>query len=112
LRLAGLTVDEAVRVETAFTRFLIALIGLEAALLPELSEEQRTQQARQIRFELESLPPDRFPNLIEAATHIATPLDPDRTFSDASISFAPASKCGLPETTEGQQPPRRRTAFE
>lgn len=76
-------VGEAVRVETAFTRFLIAVIGLEAALLPELSEEQRRQQARQTWFELESLPPDRFPNLIEAATHIATPFDPDRTLSDA-----------------------------
>jgi hypothetical protein len=29
------------------------------------------------------LPPDQFPNLIEAAPYIASPFDPDRTFNDA-----------------------------
>jgi AcrR family transcriptional regulator len=79
---AGFTLEEAVRVQTTFTRFLMALIGLEASLLPELSEEARQQRARETLFMFESLPSDQFPNLIEAAPFVATPFDPNRTFSD------------------------------
>jgi TetR/AcrR family tetracycline transcriptional repressor len=80
LRRAGLDTEHAVRVHTAFTRLLIGLIALEASLLPELSDEERRQQARQTLFELESLPPSEFPNLIEAAPYIATPYEPEKTF--------------------------------
>jgi AcrR family transcriptional regulator len=82
LKQAGFSLEDAVRVQTTFTRFLIALIGLEASLLPELSEAERQQRARETRFALDSLPRDQFPNLTEAAPFVATPFDPDRTFTD------------------------------
>jgi hypothetical protein len=80
LRRAGFGAEESVRVSTAFTRFLIALIALEASLLPELSPEERRQRALWTRFELESLPADEYPNLIDAAPYLATPYEPDCTF--------------------------------
>jgi AcrR family transcriptional regulator len=83
LRRAGLDVEEAVHVQTAFTRFVLALISFETSQLPELSQEQREQKARRTRFEIESLPPAEYPNLIEAAPYVATPYDPDRSFSQA-----------------------------
>jgi hypothetical protein len=41
--------------------------------LPELSEEDRRQRARDTRSALESLPAHDFPDVIEAAPHLATP---------------------------------------
>jgi TetR/AcrR family transcriptional regulator, tetracycline repressor protein len=83
LRRAGFGVEEAVQVQNTFTRFVLALISFETSLLPELNEEEREQKARRTRFEIESLPPAEYPNLIEAAPYVATPYDPDRNFSQA-----------------------------
>jgi AcrR family transcriptional regulator len=80
LRSAGFDAEGAVRISTAYSRFLISLIALEAGLLPELSAEERRQRALRTRYELESLPSDAFPNVIEAAPYLATPYQPDQTF--------------------------------
>jgi hypothetical protein len=80
---AGFDAEDAVQVQTSFTRFVLALISFETSQLPALSEEQREQKARRTRFEIESLPPAKHPNLIEAAPYIATPYDPDRNFAQA-----------------------------
>jgi AcrR family transcriptional regulator len=80
LRRAGFDTESAVGVSTALTRFLLSLIALEAGLLPELTPEQRRQQSLRARYELESLPPDEFPHVIEAAPFLAAPLEPDRMF--------------------------------
>jgi TetR/AcrR family transcriptional regulator, tetracycline repressor protein len=80
---AGLETQAAVEVQTAFIRFVVAMAALEAGLLPEPSAEERRQRALRARFELESLPPDEYPNLIAAAPHIATPFEPERTFDQA-----------------------------
>jgi AcrR family transcriptional regulator len=83
LRRAGFDVQGAVRVQTALVRSLISLVSFEVGLLPELSEVERAEKARRLRFELESLPPEQYPNLIAAAPYIAAPFDPDRTFEQA-----------------------------
>ena len=83
LRRAGFDIEDAVRVQIAFTRFTLALIALEAAQLPELTDEERRQKARRSQFELESLPADDYPNLIQAAPYLATPHEPERTFAQA-----------------------------
>ena len=83
LRRAGFDSEDAVQVQTTFTRFVLALISFETSLLPALSEDQREQKARRTRFEIESLPAAQYPNLIEAAPYIATPYDPDRSFAQA-----------------------------
>jgi len=80
---AGLDTETAVQIQLAFTRSIVALAALEAGLLPEPSQEIRRQTALRTRFELESLPPEEYPNLIEAAPYIATPFEPERTFNQA-----------------------------
>jgi hypothetical protein len=40
-----------------------------------------------MRSELESLPDGEFPQLIEAALHIATPYDPERVFEQGLDLF-------------------------
>jgi hypothetical protein len=83
LRRAGFGIEDAVRLQTALVRFIISLVAFEVGLLPELSEETRRQKALRVRFELESLPREEYPNQIEAAPFIAEPHDPDRAFAQA-----------------------------
>jgi AcrR family transcriptional regulator len=83
LRKAGFGIEEAVQIQTALVRFIISLVAFEVSLLPELSEDEREQKARRLRFELESLPQAAHPNLIAAAPYLTAPHDPERTFEQA-----------------------------
>jgi AcrR family transcriptional regulator len=102
----GFDMETAVRIQTTFTRFIVALIALEAGLLPELSEEDRRQTALRLRFELESLSPDEYPNLIAAAPYIATPFEPGRTFDQALELLNGGIASQLPNGRRGQRPKR------
>lgn len=82
LRRAGFDTAAAVEIQTTFTRFVVAVVALEASLMPEPTPEKRQETARRVRSELESLPPDEFPNLIAAGPYIA-PYEPGRTFIQA-----------------------------
>jgi AcrR family transcriptional regulator len=79
----GFDTATAVRLETTFIRFVVALAALEAGLLPEPTMQERRRRALRVRFELESLPPDEYPHLIAAAPFIARPFEPERTFDQA-----------------------------
>lgn len=54
--------------------------AVEASLLPELPELERRELARCTRSELESVPAHEFPQVVEAAPHLATPYNPERAF--------------------------------
>src|SRR5262249_23727400 len=82
LRRAGFSTEDAVRIHVSFARFLLALVTLEASMLPELSGAERQRRARQTLFDLESLPAETFPCLVEAAPFLAAPYDPDRVFAN------------------------------
>jgi TetR/AcrR family transcriptional regulator, tetracycline repressor protein len=82
LERAGLDPQRAAQIYLPFARSLLALIVFEASLPPELSDEERRQQALRTRFELESLPADEFPHVIAAAPHLATPYEPERVFEE------------------------------
>lgn len=102
---AGFETETAVRVQTTFTRFIVALIAFEAGLLPELSQEDRRQTALRVRFELESLSPEEYPNLIAGAPYIATPFEPEGTFNQALelLKAGIASQLPRPHRTQRQK---------
>jgi TetR/AcrR family transcriptional regulator, tetracycline repressor protein len=77
---AGFSPEQAVLLYRQFTRFLLALLMLETEGGPELTPEQRREQARLARITFETLPPEEFPHLVEAAPQFAAPHDPERAF--------------------------------
>ena len=79
-RRAGFSPEQAVLVYRQFVRFLLALIMLETETGPDLTPEQWREQARLARITFETLPPDEFPYLVEAAPHFAAPHNPGRAF--------------------------------
>lgn len=94
---AGFDAATAMEIQTTFIRFVVAVVALEVSLMPEPTPEKRQETARRVRSELESLPPDEYPNLIAAAPYIA-PHDPERTFTQALELL----RAGI----EFQRPPR------
>jgi AcrR family transcriptional regulator len=77
---AGFPPGQAVLVYRQFVRFLLALITLETEAGADLTPEQWREQARLARITFETLPPEEFPHLVEAAPHFAAPHDPGRAF--------------------------------
>jgi hypothetical protein len=79
---AGFDAEDAVQIQTSFTRFVLALISFETTLLPALVEAARADgSANAVRDRITACA--RYPNLIEAAPYIATPYHPDRSFAQA-----------------------------
>ena len=103
---AGFDTETAVRLQTTFIRFIVALIAIEAGLLPELSQEGRRQRALRVRFELESLSPEEYPNLIAAVPYIATPYEPEHTFNQALELLKAGIASQLPRRRRTQRPKR------
>lgn len=99
LERAGLDSEQAARIYLPFARSLLALIFFEASLLPELSAEERRQQALRTRFELESLPTDEFAHVIAAAPHLATPYEPERVFEEGLQLLHAGIEAQLPTPT-------------
>ncbi len=79
-RRAGFSTEEAVLRYQQVARYLLALVTLETGSGPELTAEEREERARVARITFETLPPDKYPHLVEAAPELASPYDPERAF--------------------------------
>jgi hypothetical protein len=79
-RRAGFSTEQAVLRYQQVARYLLALVMLETGSGPELSAEERRERARLARITFETLPPDQYPHLVEAAPELAFPFDPERAF--------------------------------
>jgi hypothetical protein len=79
-RRAGLSPRKAVLAYQLVVRSLLTVLAAETNVDATTVAERRTR-ARAIRTTLRDLPRDRYPHLVEAAAHIATPADPARTFA-------------------------------
>ena len=101
-RCAGFPPEQAVPLYQHFTRVMLAHVMLEAQAGPELTPEKRREQARLARITFETLPPEEFPHLVEAAPGFAATQDPGRAF-ETGLGLLIA---GL----EHQRPGRRREA--
>jgi TetR/AcrR family tetracycline transcriptional repressor len=80
LRGAGFPPEQAVLLYQQLVRFLLALVMLETGSGPGLSDDERREKERVARITLETLPPDEYPHLVEAAPHLAGRYDPERAF--------------------------------
>jgi AcrR family transcriptional regulator len=103
---AGLDSEHAARIYLPFARSLLALIVFEASLLPELSEEERRQEALRTRFEFESLPAGEFSHVIAAAPHLARPYEPERVFEEGLEFLHAGIEAQLPGPTRRAKPRR------
>jgi hypothetical protein len=59
-----------------------------------------------VRFELESLPPGEYPNLIAAAPYLATPFEPERTFDESLELLRAGVASRLPRDPRSRGPRR------
>jgi AcrR family transcriptional regulator len=79
-RRVGFSTEQAVLRYQQVARYLLALVMLETSSSPSLSADERRERARVARITFETLAPDQYPNLIEAAPELASPYDPERAF--------------------------------
>jgi len=77
---AGFSPDEAVLRYKQFVRMVLSLVMLETSSDPDASVTDREELERVRRLTFETLPRDRYPNLVAAAASFATPPDPDGDF--------------------------------
>jgi AcrR family transcriptional regulator len=102
LRRAGFKPAEAVLRYQQVVRFLLALVMLELESSSSASESERREKERIVRITLETLPRDKFPNLVEAAPYLGGSVDAEEAF-DAGLDLLIAGlQRGLP-----RKPPRR-----
>lgn len=80
LRGAGFPPEQAVLHYQQIVRFLLALVLLETGSGPRLSPDERRERARIDRIRLETLPPEQYPNLVEAAPYLGARYDPAVAF--------------------------------
>jgi TetR/AcrR family tetracycline transcriptional repressor len=77
LRSSGFSPTEASQVmEHAFYAVVNLVVG-EAGIVPQDPTKDRRESERRLRRHLESLPPDRYPHIIEAALPLSTCIDPE-----------------------------------
>jgi len=76
---AGFARERAVLLYQQFVRLVLALVLLETGGGAQ-SDAKRREQARMARMTLEALPRTRYPNLVEAAPHLAAARDPEVAF--------------------------------
>jgi len=80
LRGAGFPPELAVLHYQQIVRFLLALVLLETGSGPRLSPDERRERARIARIRMETLPPEQYPNLVEAAPYLGAPYEPAVAF--------------------------------
>lgn len=83
LRRAGFSAKEAALLENELARSVIALVMLETGGARWQNDQEREVHVRELRARLLTLPPDDFPNLVEAAPYICEFSDPDWAFEFA-----------------------------
>jgi AcrR family transcriptional regulator len=81
LRRAGFSPEEATEVSRHALRTVYALVGGEPYAAPALGPDERDAVQRRYRLFFESLPPDRYPRLVEAARPFSSCDDPDAYYS-------------------------------
>jgi AcrR family transcriptional regulator len=80
-RRAGFSPEQVAPLYRDFIRDMLAHVMLESeGGRGVVTPEQRREQARLARITFETLPPDEFPYLVEAAPHFAAPHDPELAF--------------------------------
>jgi TetR/AcrR family tetracycline transcriptional repressor len=77
---AGFSPQETAILEIELETFVLAHVMLEARGTPAASEAERTARLREVRARLLTLPPEEFPRVVEAATQMSEPPDPDWLF--------------------------------
>lgn len=77
---AGFSPDEAVLRYQQVVRFLLSLVMLETSADPDVAVTDRDELERVKRLTFETLPRDRYPNLVAAAAYLATSPDPAQSF--------------------------------
>jgi TetR/AcrR family tetracycline transcriptional repressor len=80
LRRAGFSPQEATDISRHALRTAYTLVSGQPGPLSPLSPEQTAELERRTRLFLETLPPHRYPRLIEAAVPLST-YDPDRYYA-------------------------------
>lgn len=78
---AGFSPEEATQLTRHALRSIYALVGGEPFAVPALRPGAREELQRRRRLFLETLPPDRFPRLIEVARPFSSCDDPDAYYS-------------------------------
>jgi AcrR family transcriptional regulator len=81
LRRAGFSTSDATRITLHVMHSAIALVGSEPGYSPGLSEAEREEAERRTRVVLETLPPNRYPRIKEAAAPLASCDDPDAHYA-------------------------------
>jgi AcrR family transcriptional regulator len=96
---AGFSTEDAVLRYQQAARYLLALVMLETGSGSQLGADERAERARLARITFETLPVDQYPHLVEAASALASPHDPEQAF-ESGVELLVA---GL----ERLRPPRR-----
>ena len=99
LRRAGFSASDATRITLYVMHSAIALVGSQPGYSPELSEAERREAERRTRILLETLPPDRYPWIREAAIPLASCDDPDAHYAfgvDVLLAGVDAMAARLP----------------
>ena len=95
---AGFAPEQAVLLYPQFARFLIALVMVENESGADSVEDESTDEMRGARETLETLSPDEYPHLIEAAPLLMRPPPPDAAF-ESGLDLLIAGLDGLRPTT-------------
>ncbi len=83
LRMAGFRIEEAAVLEGNLERFVLALVLLEIGDGRSEDEQAAEARVRAQRAHLLTLPPERFPHVIEAADYLCDRTDPEWAFEFA-----------------------------
>lgn len=70
LREAGFPLEEAAQLHELLAQFVLGLVLLETGGAPEPSAEEQEARAGQVRTQLMFLPPDEFPNVLDAIDYL------------------------------------------
>jgi TetR/AcrR family tetracycline transcriptional repressor len=81
LRRAGFSPAEATQVARHALTAVVNLVGLEPGVVVREESGKLTDARRRGRLFLESLPPERYPRLIEAARPLSEGMEPDAYFA-------------------------------
>lgn len=81
LTAAGFTLKEGFHIASYLLNGTTALVKGQPACSPGLSEEQESEERRQHRLRLESLPYDRYPRMVEYGATMTERPDVERYFS-------------------------------
>ena len=78
---AGFSPQQAALLEIEFETFVLAHVLLETGGgTPAPGDKEQSARIRQVRARLLTLPPEEFPHIVEAATYMSEPPDPDWAF--------------------------------